>query len=247
MSHTIYTGDCIEVMKTLDKVDVCIFDPPYSEHVHSNSISVNGKLGSSVDFGFASIGPEWMDQCSAELARIVKRWVLVFCCAESLSDWRTSLEKSGFEYIRAGAWVRAPAPQLSGDRPSAGYDSIAIVHKPGRKKWNGGGTSSVWSHRTCAAAGVGFNNTREHPTQKPLPLMVELVSLFSDPGETVLDCCAGSGTTGVAAVRLGRHFIGIEQQEKWATIARERCEAEDQGSDVVAHRAGQIPLFGGVK
>lgn len=251
MSYRVITGDCIEEMRKLDKVDVCIFDPPYSEHVHKNVHTGTcdprkGKVGNDqVDLGFSSISIEWMLACAAGLSRIVKRWNLVFCDVESAHLWADAFEKSGLELIRIGSWERDGAPQVSGDRPAVGFECIVITHRPGRKRWNGGGRPARWRHQTCHANRVvGSNNTREHPTQKPLPLMVELVSLFSDPGETVLDCCAGVSTTGVAAVRLGRHYIGIEQQEKWAQIGRERLEAEAVGGDVVSYRAGQLTMFG---
>lgn len=63
---------------------------------------------------------------------------------------------------------------------------------------------------------------RVHPTQKPVPLMRELVSLFTDPGETILDPFMGSGTTLVAAQNLGRKAIGIELEEKWCEVAAKR-------------------------
>lgn len=63
---------------------------------------------------------------------------------------------------------------------------------------------------------------RSHPTQKPLPLMRELVSLFTDPGETILDPFMGSGTTLRAAKDLGRKAIGIELEEKWCEVAARR-------------------------
>ena len=62
----------------------------------------------------------------------------------------------------------------------------------------------------------------EHPTQKPVSLMRELVSLFSSPGQAVLDMCMGSGTTGVASVQMGRRFIGTEREPKYFDIACER-------------------------
>jgi DNA modification methylase len=64
-----------------------------------------------------------------------------------------------------------------------------------------------------------------HQTQKPLALMETLVRLFSDPGELILDPFAGSGTTGVAAVRLGRRFLGWEMNPEYAEIARKRIAA----------------------
>jgi len=60
----------------------------------------------------------------------------------------------------------------------------------------------------------------------------------------VLDPFAGSGTTGVACLRLGRRFIGIERDPKYIEVARERLAAEESGSTLQAARAGQVPLFG---
>ena len=64
---------------------------------------------------------------------------------------------------------------------------------------------------------VGF-----HPTQKPVKLMEYLLRTFTNPGETVLDICMGSGSTGVACVQTGRKFIGIEKEQKYFEIAESR-------------------------
>ena len=253
MSHRIITGDCLQLIRAVGPVDVCIFDPPYSEHVHANVKtgtldSKKRKNGShAVDLGFVAIGSDWMGQCADALAGTVRRWVLAFCDIESAHLWKGAFTSAGFDYVRTGAWIRKGVPQLTGDRPGNGLDAVVICHPKGKKHWNGGGCDAVFHHGTCHAhRPCGSNNTREHPTQKPLPLMVELVELFSDPGETILDPTCGSGATGVAAVRLGRNFVGIEQQEQWAKVAQERCDAEAHGSDVVSARAGQVPLFGEV-
>ncbi len=65
-------------------------------------------------------------------------------------------------------------------------------------------------------------STKQHPTQKPVALAEWIIRTYSNPGDTVLDCCLGSGTTGVAAVRTGRKFIGIEKDEDYFEIARQR-------------------------
>ena len=61
-----------------------------------------------------------------------------------------------------------------------------------------------------------------HPTQKPVALMEYLIRTYTNEGETVLDNCMGSGTTGVACVNTGRNFIGIEQDNKYFAIAKKR-------------------------
>lgn len=70
-----------------------------------------------------------------------------------------------------------------------------------------------------------FNDGNLHPTQKPVELMEYLIKTYTNEGETVLDNCMGSGTTGVACKKTGRHFIGIEKDEKYFEIAVSRVSA----------------------
>ena len=63
-----------------------------------------------------------------------------------------------------------------------------------------------------------------HPTQKPVPLLEWLIKTFSNEGEIVLDNCMGSGSTGVAAMNLNRRFIGMETEQKYFDIAKQRIE-----------------------
>ena len=63
-----------------------------------------------------------------------------------------------------------------------------------------------------------------HPTQKPVDLMAYLIRTYTNEGETVLDFTMGSGTTGVACVNTGRNFIGIELDETYFNIAKERID-----------------------
>ncbi len=73
--------------------------------------------------------------------------------------------------------------------------------------------------------------------------MMDLVQDFTEPGDLVLDPFCGSGTTGVACLRLGRRFIGIEKDPKWANVARERMQAAASDSNRDALLAGQLALF----
>jgi len=74
--------------------------------------------------------------------------------------------------------------------------------------------------------GIGNANTRNivHPTQKPVALMEYLIKTYTNEGETILDFTMGSGTTGVACKNLNRNFIGIEKDEKYFEIAKQRIE-----------------------
>jgi site-specific DNA-methyltransferase (adenine-specific) len=125
-----------------------------------------------------------------------------------------------------------------------GYESIVASHAKSKSRWNGGGRLGVFRFpKNEGGALIGIKN--DHPTQKPLALLQELVTLFTDPGETILDGFAGSGTAGVACIRLGRQFIGIEKDPKYFALACDRLRAEESGSTLAAQRAGQGALFGG--
>jgi site-specific DNA-methyltransferase (adenine-specific) len=152
--------------------------------------------------------------------------------------WSEAFAAAGAITKRIGVWVKPDAmPQFTGDRPGMGYESIVFAHRKGRSVWNGGGRVGVFVHNKNSGG------AHEHETQKPVPLMLELVSLFTDPDELILDPFCGSGTTGVACLRLGRRFIGIERDAKYAAIAVERLEAESRGLSLKDLRLGQTSIF----
>ncbi len=226
MSWTLHEGDCLDPVSGMaslpDKsVDVVITDPPYDEHTHTNSVRGKGHKpgGKVLDLGFAYMTQETRVSCASEWARVCEFWTLVFCDVESSHLWRVALEAAGLEYVRTGAWVKLHAtPQMTGDRPAVGFETVVIAHPKGRKRWNGGGSHGVWTFPTAYRE----SGSVEHTTQKPLGLMERLVELFTGPDDLVLDPFAGSGTTGVAAVRHGRSFVGWERDPKYAAIARRR-------------------------
>lgn len=225
-------------------VDHVITDPPYEAEAHTkhrtNRAVLEGRMvDASIDF--VAMTEDLRAWVSAEVVRLSGGWVLAFCQAEGVSPWRACLEQAGAKWRRAQIWVKPDgSPQFTGDRPGAGYESIATAWAgEGRSSWNGGGSRGVYTY--CVGVGGGAPNP--HPTTKPLPLMLELVSLFTDPGDLVLDPFCGSGTTGVACMRLGRRFIGIEKDPKYAQVARDRLAAEARGLTLSAARAGQRSIY----
>ena len=85
----------------------------------------------------------------------------------------------------------------------------------------------VYTHRypdTIIEGKWEANEGKLHPTQKPVALCEYLIKTYTLPGEVVLDNCIGSGTTAIACINTGRNFIGIEIEEKYVKIARERIE-----------------------
>ena len=243
-------ADCLEVMRCLSARSVAhvITDPPYEAEAHTLqrrlrgvSDGAGGRVLNVAPLNFDEVRPGDREAWGAEIARVASRWALVFCQVEAAMLWRYSL--APLVYKRTCVWVKPDGmPQLTGDRPGMGYESIVTAHVPGRSRWNGGGRVGVYTHNKADPLRPGQKN--EHPTTKPLPLMLDLVRDFTDPGEVILDPFAGSGTTGVAALRLGRRTILIEKDPKYAALARERMMAEEAGSTLAAARAGQGVLFG---
>lgn len=238
-----HLGDCLDVMPTLGQADHVITDPPYESAAHTLQRRVKRSGGVAVvePLNFPPIGERERLQSSALIGSAVSRWAIVFCQVEAAMRWADAMAAGGLAIRRVGVWIKPDGqPQLSGDRPGMGYETIVFAHKAGRSRWNGGGRSSVFMFNKNDPCDNGRNS---HPTQKPRALMIELVELFTDPDETILDPFAGSGTTGVACLRLGRKFIGIEKDPTYFALACERLRAEEQGSTLQAARAGQEALF----
>lgn len=223
----LFNSDCREVMAGLDAVDAIITDPPYSEHTHAKNRcghSMPDGISRERDLGFGSLAPELRRECAAHFGRLARRWVLVFSDLEMTAEWRPDLTTAGLDYVRTGIWHKqASTPQFSGDRPAVAAEAITICHPKGRKKWNGGGTHAFWSFPIVLH--TSKDEERVHTTQKPIKLMRELVRLFTDSNELILDPFAGSATTLVAAYEQGRRCIGVELDEKNAEAAAKRLEA----------------------
>ena len=246
LPYRVIVGDCREVMRGMAdrSVDHVLADPAYDEKTHGGLMSAKKSKSkhrttgptnrpNMVRLDFDPLAD--LAGLVADQLRVAKRWVLNFCALEMIGAYR---DAAGPWWVRAGFWYRPDgAPQFSGDRPAQPGDGVAIMHRKGRMRWNGGGHKAYWS--------VGVEHVdREHATQKPLKLLLRQVEQYTDPGDLVLDTHMGSGTTGVACIRLGRRFIGIELDADKAAIATERLAAELAGLSLSAARAGQAPLFG---
>ena len=231
MTWTILHGDCRAIMGDGPKRDIMITDPPYSEYVHKSATSCGtpGEVPSKRargahhrDLGFEHLAPELMT-FTCQLAAATPRWSVIFSDTESVGLWRSELVKAGAQYIRSIPWVRWSMPQLSGDRPPQGHEMVVVAHghAKGKKSWNGPGNLTHFAH-TCMRGSV------KHTAQKPLDQMLDIVEFFSNPGETVFDPFAGSGTTILAANILNRNAVGVELDGEWAE--RAKCRLGTGGS-----------------
>lgn len=226
---TMHEGDCLEVMRGLPKVDAVVTDPPYGVGLGATG-GTGSKHGLSLEeYASHDDSPELFGLVAERIAFALEMSAraAVFMSGRSLC-FLPSPDALGGVYLSAGCGrSRWGFTNLA---PVAFYGTAPDLHLGGR-------ATVLASNETAEKNG--------HPVPKPIGWMLWLVGLASRPNHVILDPFAGSGTTGVAALRLGRRFIGIEKDPRYFQLACERLRAEENGSTLQASRAGQTALFVG--
>lgn len=228
---TLYHADSREFLYELadESVAAVLTDPPYTERTHKNATTSNkaGAKGHPLRSAFAPITDDDLRALLAQMGHLSRGWVV------ATLDYRHAVEfdvtpPDGLKVQRLGVWVKTnPTPQITGDRPAQGWESIAYMHRADRRsKWHGGGAHGNYVAPIPPSEG--------HPTAKPLPLVAQWVRWFTDPGDLVLDPFAGSGTTLRAAKNEGRKAIGVELDERYCEIAAKRLTQDTLFGEVTA-------------
>jgi hypothetical protein len=222
----------------LASCDALICDPPYSPRVHDRAYSCNPQGRDSAaehrDLGFAYLSRA-LRVALARATGLVRRWSVVFSDVEGSTAWRIACEVRGAEHIRAVPWVRWSQAQLTGDRPPSGCELVNVFHRRGPdgprggvgrplpKAWNGPGNLVSLDVPDLLDAAC-LRGREKYSCEKPLDLVLALVSYFSEPGETVLDPTCGAGTTGQACRILGRDALLCDTSA--AAVARTQARLE---------------------
>jgi site-specific DNA-methyltransferase (adenine-specific) len=189
---TLYCGDCREILPGLGKVDAVVTDPPYGILDITGDAVIGRK---NPEWGMWGADREWDADISSALP------LALSCCADAI--------------VWGGNYYDLP--------PKRGW----LIWDKIVRNFSSGHVEMAWStidQPTRAfnyAHGELATEGKYHPTQKPLPLMKWCLG-FLPNARTILDPFMGSGTTGVAAVKLGRKFIGIEIEPKYFEIAVRR-------------------------
>jgi site-specific DNA-methyltransferase (adenine-specific)/modification methylase len=200
---TLYLGDCLEVLPTLGRVDAVVTDPPYGIGYDKSAAEKSGtKFGSAFAAKRVYNSTGWDDaiaQTAIDTALEVSRWAVVFggnyYSLPPSSCWLVWDKEINGQFADCElAWTNLDKP-------------VRRI----RHMWNGG-IRKDQEPRTA------------HPTQKPLGVMKWCIEHLPTDVVTILDPFMGSGTTGVAALQLGRKFIGIELDPGYFDIACKRIE-----------------------
>lgn len=228
----LWCGDSLDMLPELESVDHIITDPPYEERMQALHAQFKlrrtdgGPQRQALDFQSVQ---DVRDPFLGQVRRLNKGWLLAFCNVEGVGEWQAAILARGLKFKTTCIWNKPDStPKLNGQGPALSYECITTTWcGKGHSSWNGGGKRGMFTHLTNSAERTG-----EHPTEKPVPLMRELVGLFSNEGQTICDPFMGSGTTGVAAIRMGRKFIGIELNETYFDLACRRAEAALKQADL---------------
>ena len=242
--NQIIQGDCIEVLNSLPErsVDLIFADPPYNLQLQQELWRPNMTRVDAVDDDWDHFGS------LAEYDRFTRHWLRA--CRRVLKDTGTiwvigsyhniyrvgvSLMDLGYWMLNDVVWVKSnPMPNFRGVRFTNAHETLiwAQKNKGMRYTFNYQAMKSLnddlqmrsdWELPICAGKErIRSNGSKAHPTQKPEALLYRVIQASSNPGDIVLDPFFGSGTTGAVAKKLHRHWIGIEQDDRYIEIAQAR-------------------------
>ena len=213
----LWQGDCLELMKQIpdNSIDLIVTDPPYGMKFQSHRRkNVYNKIHNDNDLYF-------LNDFLEESYRVMNdnTAIYVFCSWHNVDTFKSAFEKH-FKLKNILVWVKNN--HGSGDLQAsyAPKHEFILYGNKGRRKFESGRNEDV----------LCFNKTQNalHPTQKPVDLLAFLMQNSSQENAIVLDPFMGSGSTGVACVNTNRNFIGIELDENYFNIAKERIEKAEK-------------------
>ena len=242
----IHRGDCIEVLKSLPdaSVDMVFADPPYNLQLGGDLLRPDNSKVDAVDDDwdkFASFAEydaftrAWLAECRRVLKPEGSIWVIgsyhnVFRLGSAIQDlgfwvlndiiWRKSNPMPNFKgtrFTNAHETLIWAAKSREQKRYTFNYDALKAFNEDTQMR-------SDWTFALCTGEEriKDADGKKAHPTQKPEALLHRVLLAATRPGDVILDPFFGTGTTGAAAKRLGRHYIGIERDETYADVAATR-------------------------
>lgn len=232
----LYNQNCILAMKKIEEesVDLIVTDPPYN--LGNFMINRDTNLSKMRDNFFATAGwdnmnfDDWvqsMDDFFESSARVMKKGgsMIVFMSIIKVETIIRLAEHHGFYYKTTGIWHKTnPMPRnMNLHFVNSTEAWIYFTFKTRTGTFNNHGTM-LHDFLETSVTSNGERKFGKHPTQKPESLMKHFIEVLSNEDDWVLDPFMGSGTTGVAAKRSGRNFIGIELDVGYFNIANQRIQ-----------------------
>jgi len=244
--NQILQGDCVEILASLPEksIDLIFADPPYNLQLSQELWRPNLTKVDAVDDSWDQFSSfeeydtfthNWLNACRRVLKDTGTIWVIG--SYHNIFRVGTILQNLGFWILNDVIWVKTnPMPNFRGVRFTNAHETLlwAQKEKGTRYTFNYRDMKSLnddlqmrsdWVLPLCTGTErVKLNGQKAHSTQKPEALLYRVILSSSNPGDIILDPFFGTGTTGAVAKRLDRQWIGIEQDEEYIRIARERIE-----------------------
>lgn len=228
--YSIFHDDCFDFINKVENnsIHLVLIDPPYA--ISRNTNFQNGdpknkdtdRFRISMDFGKWDENEVQMEELFKLLFPKMKDGATIICFYDlwKIGELKKAMENAGFKQIRFIEWLKTnPVPINSKINYLTNAREAAVIGVKKRKgTFNSEYDKGVYEYPICHDKG------RFHPTQKPVELIKELIEKHSNPGDLVMDCFFGSGTTCIACIETERDFIGCELDDEYYEKAKERIE-----------------------
>jgi modification methylase len=249
--NRIFKGDCVASLDALPKhsVDLIFADPPYN-------LQLNGDLNRPDQSKVDAVDDEWDQFESFETydaftrawllaaRRVLKPTGSIWVIGSYHNIFRVGaiMQDLGFWLLNDVVWRKNnPMPNFRGRRFQNAHETMIWASRDAKSKgytFNYDALKAAnddlqmrsdWLFPICTGAErlKDGNGDKVHPTQKPEALLARVIMACSKPGDVVLDPFFGSGTTGAVAKRLGRHYVGMDREDKYIDAAQRRIDAVD--------------------
>jgi site-specific DNA-methyltransferase (adenine-specific) len=230
----IYHGDCLELMKGVegDSVDCIVTDPPYRVTARGNFGNAGGMLRKDIYnkgkvFEHNDID---IEQYLPELYRVLKDGghCYIMCNHVNLTHFLGVIDSSDFHFVKCLIWNKMN--KIQGLFYMNCFEYILFLRKGTAKPINDCGSSDLISIPNVKPKDKRGMNI--HDSAKPVPLFQYLIKNSTKQGELVLDPFMGSGTTAIACINTGRHYLGFEIDEKFYDACVKRIRGTYRQGDL---------------
>ena len=226
--YTIYNEDTYKInLNFLEEYDALITDPPYNISKKNNFATMSSGKRHGINFGQWDVDfdvTSWIDKFYYKLKDGGN--IIIFCSFLYISHIADKLISLGAEIKDLIKWIKKNPMPRNVERRYVSDTEIAIwAIKPGKWTFNKG--NCKYRRAQFSSPTVLGKERTIHSTQKSLKLMEELIKIHTNSQDLILDPFMGSGTTGVAALKLGRKFIGIEKEKNFFDISLNRIKKYD--------------------
>jgi modification methylase len=243
---TILTGDCVRLMDAMpaNSVDMVFADPPYNLQLSGELLRPNNSRVDGVDDdwdrfddlkAYDAFTRAWLAAARRVLKKDGSLWVIG--SYHNIFRVGTALQDLGFWILNDVLWRKTnPMPNFRGRRFTNAHETLiwCSYDSESRYQFNYDAMKSLnddlqmrsdWLLPLCTGRErLKVDGEKAHPTQKPESLLYRVMLASTEVGDVVLDPFFGSGTTGAVAKKMGRHFIGLERDEHYAKLARQRID-----------------------